>query len=117
MLMLPLVVKLILLCVYSSVWCNEATINIPKNGSLPPAVLAFGDSLLDSGNNNFRKTIVKADFPPYGKDFMGGKPTGWFNNRKNLADYTGKLKIRMRIIHGSGSCYAPFESLLYLHVI
>ncbi|XP_022007281.2 GDSL esterase/lipase At5g42170 [Helianthus annuus] len=62
-----------------------AAVNKPKNNSLP-AVIAFGDSFADSGNNNFRVTLAKANFYPYGKDFMGGKPTGRFTNGKTLAD-------------------------------
>ncbi|KAI3797000.1 hypothetical protein L1987_39688 [Smallanthus sonchifolius] len=86
--MLPSVVKVILICLYASLClcCIEATVNILRNSSVP-AVMAFGDSFMDSGNNNFRETLVKADFPPYGKDFVGGKPTGRFSNGKTLADY------------------------------
>ncbi|GKB97441.1 GDSL esterase/lipase EXL3-like protein, partial [Tanacetum coccineum] len=41
------------------------------------AFLVFGDSFVDQGNNNYvNNTLAKADFLPYGKDFMGGKPTG-----------------------------------------
>ncbi|EXC04217.1 GDSL esterase/lipase EXL3 [Morus notabilis] len=39
------------------------------------AVHAFGDSVLDTGNNNL-KTISKCNFTPYGRDFSEGKPTG-----------------------------------------
>uniref|UniRef100_A0A251SDS7 Putative zinc finger, CCHC-type n=1 Tax=Helianthus annuus TaxID=4232 RepID=A0A251SDS7_HELAN len=85
--MLPLVVNVVLICLYASVClrCSVAAVNKPKNNSLP-AVIAFGDSFADSGNNNFRVTLVKANFYPYGKDFMGGKPTGRFTNGKTLAD-------------------------------
>ncbi|KAK7360241.1 hypothetical protein VNO77_02224 [Canavalia gladiata] len=30
-----------------------------------PAVIAFGDSILDTGNNNYIKTLFKANFKPY----------------------------------------------------
>ncbi|MFS8006615.1 putative triacylglycerol lipase [Helianthus anomalus] len=85
--MLPLVVNVVLICLYASVClrCSVATVNKPKNNSLP-AVIAFGDSFADSGNNNFRVTLAKANFYPYGKDFMGGKATGRFTNGKTLAD-------------------------------
>ncbi|XP_076911919.1 GDSL esterase/lipase At5g42170-like [Bidens hawaiensis] len=59
---------------------------MPKKSSIQ-SVIAFGDSFMDSGNNNIRASIIRADFPPYGKDFMGGKPTGRFTNRKTLGDY------------------------------
>ncbi|KAK6115169.1 hypothetical protein DH2020_007438 [Rehmannia glutinosa] len=45
-----------------------------------PAVFAFGDSIVDHGNNNLIKTLISCNFPPYGKDFQGGKPTGRFSN-------------------------------------
>ncbi|KAJ0484252.1 putative triacylglycerol lipase [Helianthus annuus] len=85
--MLPLVVNVVFICLYASVClrCSVAAVNKPKNNSLP-AVIAFGDSFADSGNNNFRVTLAKANFYPYGKDFMGGKPTGRFTNGKTLAD-------------------------------
>ncbi|KAI9165745.1 hypothetical protein LWI28_019726 [Acer negundo] len=47
---------------------------------LVPAMFVFGDSIVDPGNNNYIKTLVKCNFPPYGRDFMGGKPTGRFSN-------------------------------------
>ncbi|KAL3720569.1 hypothetical protein ACJRO7_005393 [Eucalyptus globulus] len=46
-----------------------------------PAFITFGDSTIDPGNNNIQM-IVKCNFPPYGRDFMGGKPSGRFSNGK-----------------------------------
>ena len=34
--------------------------------SIVPALFVFGDSLLDTGNNNNMSTLVKATSPPYG---------------------------------------------------
>ncbi|OIT37517.1 gdsl esteraselipase exl3, partial [Nicotiana attenuata] len=51
-----------------------------------PAVIVFGDSIVDTGNNNGLKTVSKVNYPPYGQDFMGGKPTGRFSNGKVPAD-------------------------------
>ncbi|XP_020590846.1 GDSL esterase/lipase EXL3-like [Phalaenopsis equestris] len=51
-----------------------------------PAVILFGDSILDSGNNNNIKTLLKCNFPPYGKDFVGHIPTGRFSNGKIPGD-------------------------------
>ncbi|KAJ4702163.1 GDSL esterase/lipase [Melia azedarach] len=66
--------------------CNTtASINIPNNETVP-AVIVFGDSIVDTGNNNNLRTIVKCDFPPYGKDFKGAIPTGRFCNGKVPAD-------------------------------
>ncbi|KAI3764951.1 hypothetical protein L2E82_14969 [Cichorium intybus] len=44
------------------------------------AVLVFGDSTSDPGNNNYILTPFKGNFPPYGKDFANQKPTGRFTN-------------------------------------
>ncbi|KAL6995879.1 hypothetical protein U1Q18_006013 [Sarracenia purpurea var. burkii] len=52
-----------------------------------PAVFFFGDSTVDTGNNNNLLTAVKVNFPPYGKDFKGGKATGRFSNGKVPADF------------------------------
>ena len=54
------------------------------------ALYVIGDSLVDSGNNNYLPTKVKSNFAPYGSDFEGGKPTGRFSNGKTIADYIGK---------------------------
>nr|GEW93197.1 GDSL esterase/lipase At5g42170-like [Tanacetum cinerariifolium] len=66
----------------------KGTSYLPKNVYVP-AIIAFGDSLMDPGNNNFLNTFTKANFPPYGKDFLGGKATGRFTNGKIIGDYLG----------------------------
>ncbi|KAK9292751.1 hypothetical protein L1049_020731 [Liquidambar formosana] len=40
------------------------------------AFFVFGDSLVDSGNNNYLVTTARADAPPYGIDFPTHRPTG-----------------------------------------
>ncbi|KAJ9176081.1 hypothetical protein P3X46_011431 [Hevea brasiliensis] len=56
--------------------------------SLPsfPSILIFGDSLVDTGNNNYIKTILKAKYLPYGQDYPGNLPTGRFSNGKLIPD-------------------------------
>ncbi|WCJ24334.1 GDSL esterase/lipase At1g23500 [Euphorbia peplus] len=49
-------------------------------------LVAFGDSILDTGNNNNLQTTSKCNFPPYGRDFPGGVPTGRFCNGKVFSD-------------------------------
>ncbi|XP_054805528.1 GDSL esterase/lipase At4g16230-like [Prosopis cineraria] len=49
-----------------------------------PAVFVFGDSLLDSGNNNYLVSFAKADYNPNGIDFGG--PSGRFTNGRTIAD-------------------------------
>lgn len=56
------------------------------NGEKIPAVIVFGDSIVDTGNNNKLLTAVKSNFLPYGENFMGGKPTGRFCDGKVPAD-------------------------------
>ncbi|KAF7077950.1 hypothetical protein CFC21_099128 [Triticum aestivum] len=64
----------------------------PKAPPLPagppkfPAILAFGDSVADTGNNNHLRTFIRSNFPPYGKDFPGHKHTGRFSNGKISVD-------------------------------
>ncbi|XP_024528860.1 GDSL esterase/lipase At5g03810 [Selaginella moellendorffii] len=43
-----------------------------------PAILIFGDSTVDAGNNNVFSTIMHSNHAPYGRDF--GFPTGRFSN-------------------------------------
>ncbi|PKA50638.1 GDSL esterase/lipase [Apostasia shenzhenica] len=52
-----------------------------------PALIVFGDSTVDAGNNNGIKTVLKSDFRPYGRDFPGGKPTGRFCNGRLATDF------------------------------
>lgn len=63
---------------------------LPQNEQLP-AVFVFGDSVVDTGNNNYVKSYapVRCDFPPYGKDFEGGKPTGRYSNGRVPSDMLG----------------------------
>ncbi|KAJ6296636.1 hypothetical protein OIU78_022371 [Salix suchowensis] len=46
----------------------------------------FGDSLVDSGNNNYLATTARADSPPYGIDYPTHRPTGRFSNGLNIPD-------------------------------
>ncbi|ESR56531.1 hypothetical protein CICLE_v10020640mg [Citrus x clementina] len=50
------------------------------------AFFVFGDSLVDSGNNNYLATTARADAPPYGIDFPTHRPTGRFSNGFNIPD-------------------------------
>jgi GDSL-like Lipase/Acylhydrolase len=50
-----------------------------------PAVFAFGDSLIDNGNNNGLNSFAKSNYYPYGIDFNQGA-TGRFCNGKTVVD-------------------------------
>ncbi|PKA49644.1 GDSL esterase/lipase [Apostasia shenzhenica] len=52
-----------------------------------PAIFAFGDSTVDTGNNNYIATPVKSNFPPYGRDFFTHEPTGRFTNGELITDF------------------------------
>ncbi|KAL6189051.1 hypothetical protein ACLB2K_040441 [Fragaria x ananassa] len=55
-----------------------------------PCYFIFGDSLSDSGNNNWLLTLAKVNYRPYGIDFSQG-PTGRFCNGRNLVDIIAEL--------------------------
>ena len=50
------------------------------------ATFFFGDSLVDTGNNDYLPTQIKADHPPYGRDFPGRAATGRFSNGLMIPD-------------------------------
>ncbi|KAJ7545474.1 hypothetical protein O6H91_09G121800 [Diphasiastrum complanatum] len=52
-----------------------------------PAFFIFGDSTVDSGNNNYLITLARANLPPYGRDFDTHRPTGRFSNGRLTVDY------------------------------
>lgn len=56
--------------------------------TLVPAIITFGDSAVDIGNNDYLPTFFKADYPPYGRDFANQKATGRFCNGKLATDIT-----------------------------
>ncbi|KAE9467855.1 hypothetical protein C3L33_00213, partial [Rhododendron williamsianum] len=56
--------------------------------TLVPAIITFGDSAVDVGNNDYIPTIFRANYPPYGRDFITKKPTGRFCNGKLATDIT-----------------------------
>ncbi|KAI8552053.1 hypothetical protein RHMOL_Rhmol06G0234500 [Rhododendron molle] len=52
-----------------------------------PAIIVFGDSSVDAGNNNQIPTIARSNFEPYGRDYVGGRPTGRFSNGRVPTDF------------------------------
>ncbi|KAI4384941.1 hypothetical protein MLD38_003025 [Melastoma candidum] len=59
----------------------------PLTEAKVPAVIVFGDSSVDSGNNNMIATVLKSNFEPYGRDFYGARPTGRFSNGRVPPDF------------------------------
>ncbi|CAO2205536.1 unnamed protein product [Urochloa humidicola] len=56
-----------------------------ERSAAAPALFVFGDSLIDSGNNNNLASLAKANYFPYGIDFAVG-PTGRFCNGYTIVD-------------------------------
>ncbi|KAL7603630.1 hypothetical protein Lser_V15G17016 [Lactuca serriola] len=86
--MLHLVDKIILFFINVMFYLSssEGKTNLQEIVSVS-AVLAFGDSFVDQGNNNYDANSGKANYAPYGKDLVGGIPTGRFSNGKTLPDF------------------------------
>ena len=57
----------------------------------PPAQFVFGDSLMDTGNNNYLATIARADRSPYGIDHPSRLPTGRFSNGLKHVDIKPRI--------------------------
>ncbi|XP_051131217.1 GDSL esterase/lipase At2g31550-like [Andrographis paniculata] len=56
-----------------------------------PAILVFGDSTMDAGNNNYIITPAKSNHPPYGVDFPNHVPTGRFSNGRLVPDLLASM--------------------------
>ncbi|KAL3617064.1 hypothetical protein CASFOL_039458 [Castilleja foliolosa] len=66
---------------------SSSSYNASENQSVVSTIMIFGDSTVDSGNNNYIPTIAKSNFPPYGKDFVDHVPTGRFSNGRLVTDF------------------------------
>ena len=87
-----------------------------------PCYFIFGDSLVDSGNNNKLATAAKANYRPYGIDFPQGV-TGRFTNGRTLADIIGlchyvSLKCQVNYVYYFSHyhrkiCYHHFHSYFF----
>ncbi|KAJ0256511.1 GDSL esterase/lipase EXL2 [Hirschfeldia incana] len=64
---------------------SNALVKLPENTTVP-AIIVFGDSIVDAGNNDDMITEARCNYPPYGIDFDGGVPTGRFSNGKVPTD-------------------------------
>ncbi|KAL9238140.1 hypothetical protein vseg_012609 [Gypsophila vaccaria] len=82
---------IIALIICSILPCSQPTVadaQIASKNMNVPAIFAFGDSIVDAGNNNFLPlSPVKCNFPPNGKDFSGSKATGRFCNGRLSTDF------------------------------
>jgi hypothetical protein len=65
---------------------------------LVPAVISFGDSTIDVGNNNYLpRAVFKADYAPYGQNFARHEPTGRFSDGKIVTDITGEFAVHCSV--------------------
>ncbi|KAF7146901.1 hypothetical protein RHSIM_Rhsim03G0085700 [Rhododendron simsii] len=64
--------------------------SVARGDPLVPMLCVFGDSVVDVGNNNHLNTLIKSNFPPYGRDFVTHTPTGRFCNGKLATDFTAE---------------------------
>ncbi|WCJ37475.1 GDSL esterase/lipase At2g04570 [Euphorbia peplus] len=62
-------------------------VQVIKTQAKIPAIIVFGDSSVDAGNNNYIPTMARSNFSPYGRDFQGGRATGRFSNGRITTDY------------------------------
>ncbi|OMO82931.1 Lipase, GDSL [Corchorus capsularis] len=66
--------------------CNLTSASAAKFPNIS-SILIFGDSTVDTGNNNYIPTLFKGDHLPYGQNFPGHVPTGRFSNGKLIPDF------------------------------
>ncbi|KAL5715857.1 hypothetical protein ACHQM5_017621 [Ranunculus cassubicifolius] len=66
----------------------QSSRKLKNRGHSISAILVFGDSTVDPGNNDYIKTAFRTNFPPYGRDLPNHIPTGRCTNGKLVTDFT-----------------------------
>ncbi|GAB2231933.1 hypothetical protein Drorol1_Dr00010952 [Drosera rotundifolia] len=99
-------------------WClfifhNAEGSKLPE-GVTVPAIFVFGDSIVDSGNNNYIITACRSNFVPYGRNFEGCKPTGRFTNGKVPSDLFGLFRSKYKIKNELGIRFLAASGLFLL---
>lgn len=77
--------------IYISIIIINTNIIYASNITKYPAILVFGDSTVDTGNNNFILTTFKSNHYPYGREFRNSIPTGRFSNGLLVPDLLASL--------------------------
>ncbi|KAK1570663.1 hypothetical protein Q3G72_005420 [Acer saccharum] len=77
--LLIIIITFLQILIFNTAYCNIT--------NFPSTILIFGDSTVDTGNNNYIKTLAKGNYLPYGQDFPGHIPTGRFSNGKLVPDF------------------------------
>ncbi|RVW75701.1 GDSL esterase/lipase 7 [Vitis vinifera] len=78
---------------------------IKSQSQLVPALHIFGDSAVDVGNSIYLNTSFRADFAPYGIDFVVGQ-TGRFSNGVSITDVLGTalgVDLAYPIVNGTNT--------------
>ncbi|GLT82609.1 hypothetical protein SLE2022_009700 [Rubroshorea leprosula] len=101
----------LILSIFLLLFYGGCTVAVAKNATFP-SLLVFGDSIVDTGNNNYIPTIIKCDFEPYGRDFQGGKPTGRFSNGKVPSDIAAEIYGIKELLPPYLDPYLQLEDLL-----
>ena len=68
---------------------QKQSVNVLHSNSSIKSIFIFGDSSVDSGNNNNLITFYKSNQHPYGVDFPQQTPTGRFSNGRITTDFIG----------------------------
>lgn len=89
----------------------------PLNNNSVSTVLIFGDSTVDSGNNNYINTPFRSNFPPYGSDFDNRSPTGRFTDGRLVTDYIGKFFIIYCTNQTFSLTHTHFDYVIYIFLI
>ena len=91
-------------------------VTIAPKAEAARAFIVFGDSLVDSGNNNYLATTARADYPPNGIDYPTRRPTGRFSNGLNLPDIISEFIVLISIsLHISFLSLAKFYFMNVFH--
>lgn len=102
------------MCILGLVGVLVAVSSVVYKAEAGRAFFVFGDSLVDSGNNNYLATTARADSPPYGIDYSTHQPTGRFSNGLNFPDIIGKS---WRIFHAMFSLPAAYYQLYMMKYV
>lgn len=79
-----------------------------------PVTYVFGDSLSEVGNNNYLpQSLAKANYPWYGVDYTGGKPTGRFTNGRTIGDIICMSTSKLCLTHPHAVAVPSFFPFYY----
>lgn len=96
---------------------NPGPVTPRKHNKTFPAIFAFGDSILDTGNNDYILTLIKANFLPYGMNFPDGVPTGRFCNGKIPSDFIGDFPLLYHIMRLKIETIYTYKIYMLLYLV